>query len=266
MLDILFNPKKAERHFLEMMFVAFFYSVLSILVGVWVFPDYGSLVAVFLILISCLYNFQGVIKSETVKEEYFSERDLLREHFKGLKMFLFVFIGVVLAFAIFTYVLPIDKSIEVFGIQNMVLDEMMSNIDGKAISAGDAFNIIFNNNLKVFFVSFVFSLIYGAGAIFILIWNGSIMGYVIGGILNSEGILQAPFAFFRYFLHGLPEMFSYLVAILAGGIIYTAFFRGDFKKMFNSKKIVFDIVILLFLGILLIFASAFIEVWISPFI
>lgn len=262
MLDILFNPKKAERHFLEMMFVAFFYSVLSILVGVWVFPQYGSLVAVFLILISCLYNFQGVIKAETIKEEYFSEGDLLKEHFKGLKMFLFVFVGVVLAFTVFTYVLPMERSVEVFGVQNTVLEEM-NGVSGKIVSVGDVFSVIFNNNLKVFFVSFVFSLIYGAGAIFILIWNGSVMGYVIGEILSSEGVLHAPLAFFRYFLHGLPEMFSYLIAILAGGIVYTAFFRGDLKKRFNTKKIVFDVLILIFLGFLLVFVSAFIEVFIS---
>lgn len=263
MLNILFNSKKAKRHYFEMMFVAFFYSIISIFIGIWFFPEYGSLVAVFLTLISCLYIFQGVIKREEAKEDFFSKSELMREHFNTLKMFLFVFIGVVLAFSFFTYFLPPEKSVEIFGIQNLVLENMIGDISGKSIAPGEAFEIILINNLKVFFVSLIFSLFYGAGAIFILIWNGSIMGYVIGGILNSKGIIHAPMTFFGYFLHGLPEMFSYLIAVLAGGIIYFAFLKGDYKRRENFKNLTFDVLLLLLIGVLLVVFSAFLEVFVS---
>jgi uncharacterized membrane protein YfcA len=110
MFKILFNPKRAERKPFEMMLVGIFYSTLSILVSSWIFPEYASLIMVFLTLISCLYVVQGALKLEEDKEmDYKSEKWVLKEHFKILRFFLFLFIGFVISFAFWTVVLPPDK-------------------------------------------------------------------------------------------------------------------------------------------------------------
>lgn len=266
MFDILFNAKKAERHPFEMIVVAFFYSSVSILVGSWIFPEYASLIAVFFTVISCLYVTQAAIKREAVKEEYYQERRLLLEHKKALVLFLALFIGIVISFAFWTYALPIEKSGELFHIQQTVLEGIRGQVTGNAISTGEIFSIIFNNNLKVLTISLIISLIYGAGAIFVLTWNASIMGFVIGSIAKDHGAISFPAAFLKYFLHGIPEMMSYFIAILAGGIIYSAILRGDLKKEINSKRIFFDVLILVGMAVVLMLIAAVIEVWISPLI
>lgn len=266
MIDVLFNPKKAERHPIEMMFVAVVYSSVSILISSWIFEEYMSLVSVFLTVISCLYVTQGAIKKEIFKEEVYEEKRLLREHMKPLKMFMFLFVGIVISFAFWTYALPHDKTIEMFSVQAAVLEGIRGSVTGDAISDIKIFEIIFFNNLKVLFVSLIVSLIYGAGAIFVLTWNASIMGYVIGSIASNHGAISFPAAFLKYFLHGLPEMLSYFIVVLAGGIIYVSFFKGKFKKDSFSRKTFFDIFILLGIAIGFMVFAAILEVFVSPLI
>jgi len=264
MLDILFNAKKAERHPWEMMFVAIFYASISILIGSWIFPEYASLVAVFFTVISCLYVTQGAIKREETKEEYFEEKSLLMEHKKPLILFLALFIGIVIAFAFWTYALPAEKSAELFSVQASVLEGIRGSVTGDAISNSEILSIIIANNLKVLLVSLIISLIYGAGALFVLTWNASIMGYVIGSIGIDHGAISFPVAFLKYFLHGLPEMMSYFMAILAGGIIYVAMISGDLTAEMKSKKILKDVFILVGLAAALMVVAAVVEVYISP--
>jgi len=266
MLDILFNAKKAERHLWEMMVVAIFYSSISILLGSWIFPEYASLIAVFFTVISCLYVTQGAIKREETKEEYFEERSLLREHKKPLKLFLALFIGIVITFAFWTYVLPVEKSTELFSIQASILEGIRGSVTGDAVSNSEILSIIVKNNLKVLIISLIISLIYGAGALFVLTWNASIMGYVIGGIANEHGAISFPVAFLKYFLHGLPEMMSYFMVILAGGMIYVAMISGDLIGEIKSKKILKDVFILVGLAVVLMVISALVEVYVSPLI
>lgn len=266
MFDILFNSKKAVRRPVEMMFIAIFYSSISILVASWIFAEYTSLISVFFTVISCLYVTQGAIKIEASKENQYGEGRLLREHMKPLKMFIFLFIGIVISFSFWTYALPAEKTIEMFNVQASVLEGIRGSITGDAISDSQVFGIIMLNNIKVLFVSLVVSLIYGAGAIFVLTWNASIMGYVIGSIASDYGAISFPAAFAKYFLHGIPEMLSYFIAILAGGIIYVALFRGDFKKSETSKKIILDIFVLIGIAIVFMVLAAFLEVFVSPLI
>ncbi|MDP2925171.1 MAG: hypothetical protein Q8N99_06730, partial [Nanoarchaeota archaeon] len=68
MFNILFNPKKAERHPLEMMLIAIFYSSISILLSIWIFPEHSSLIMVFFTVLSCVYIVQKAIKIEEDKE------------------------------------------------------------------------------------------------------------------------------------------------------------------------------------------------------
>jgi len=92
------------------------------------------------------------------------------------------------------------------------------------------------------------------------------MGYVIGGIASEHGAISFPVAFLKYFLHGLPEMMSYFMVILAGGMIYVAMISGDLIGEIKSKKILKDVFILVGLAVGLMAISALVEVYISPLI
>jgi len=268
MFNILFNPKKAERHPLEMMLVGIFYSSLSILMSIWIFPEYSSLVMVFLTVLSCLYVVQGAIRVEEDKEDDFkSESWLLKEHYKALSFFLFLFLGFVFSFAFWTFILPSEKIAVLFSLQDSVVEGIKSAVATGKVSSEGTFLIIFFNNFKVMFISLIFAFFYGAGAIFILAWNASVMGFVIGNLAkNTLGIMALPVAFTKYFLHGIPEMLAYLTTALAGGIIYIAIWRGDFLKQGKIKRIIIDTVDLIAISIFLLLIAALIEIYISPFI
>lgn len=266
MLDILFNPAKAERHPLEMMLIGFFYSSISIFLGFWIFPEHASLVMVFLTTLSCLYVVQGAIKIEESKESNVkSEKWILKEHYKALSFLIFLFLGFILSFIFWTFVLPHEKIQALFSLQDSVVENIRSiSSTGKAISS-EPFALILLNNLKVLFISLVFSFFYGAGAIFILAWNASIMGFVIGTLARRTfGFIALPLAFTKYFLHGFFEMTAYLLAALAGGIIYISICKKDLFDSNKTKRIVIDASILTGIAVLLLILAALIEVYISP--
>jgi len=266
MLNILFNPKKAERHYLEMLLVGFFYSSISLLISLWIFSDYASIGMVFLSVFSCLYVVQGALKLEESKEkDYNPESWLLKQHFKILLFLLFLFLGFVLAFSFWSFVLPSSKISVLFEMQKNSV-ERINQFTGNAVLPSAFFKIL-SNNIKVLILSIIFALFYGAGAIFVLVWNASVMGFVIGDLARKTfGIVALPLAFTKYFLHGIPEMFAYLIGALVGGILFTAFIKGDLLKKDRAKRILIDSFVLILISIFILIFAAFIEVYISPLV
>ncbi|MEM0465954.1 MAG: stage II sporulation protein M [Candidatus Pacearchaeota archaeon] len=269
MFKILFSPKRAQRHPLEMMLIGTFYSSISILVGALLFSEYSSIVMIFLTVLPCVYVIQGALKIEEERDKnYESEARLLKKHSKLIILLLFLFIGFVFSFIFWTIVLPNEKVSHLFKLQESVVDGIKKNIiTGNFVSADSILFKIILNNSKVLLLSLILAFFYGAGAIFILVWNASVMGFVIGNLTKTSlGIVGLPVAFTKYFIHGIPEMLSYLIAAFAGGIIYTAIWRGDLFNKEKNKRIILDVITLILISFFLLISAALIEVYISPII
>ena len=88
-----------------------------------------------------------------------------------------------------------------------------------------------------------FSLLFGAGAIFILVWNASVIAAAIG-IFAQGSLSQLPVAILRYMVHGVPEIAAYFIGALGGGIISVAVIRKDLRGE-GMWKILQDSLILL---------------------
>ena len=267
---ILLNPNKAERHPFEMMLVGFFYTSLSLWLALWVFPAYASIVMVFFTVLSCLYIVQGALINEESREEnVHSEGWILKQHAKLLLFFLFLFVGFLLAFVFWVVVLPNSTTAVLFEVQEDVVNDIQTisnDITGNAIGGSSAFTIILGNNLRVLFISLLFAVFYGAGAIFILVWNASVMGFVIGELARDTfGLVSLPVLFTKFFIHGIPEMLAYFVAALSGGIIFVSILRGDFRTG-RIKRTVIDTSVTLGISLALLIIAALLEVYVSPFI
>lgn len=268
MLDLLFNPAKAERHPLEIFLIGIFYSSLSILLSLWIFADQNtSLAIVFLTTLSCLYVVQGAIKMEEKKEKNWnSEKWLLKEHKSIAILILMLFLGFTFSFAIWSFFSPQETTQIIFSLQETSV-ERIKLLTGKAVDTGATLTNILNNNIKIVLISLIFALFYGAGAIYIIAWNASVMGFVIGNIAKETfGLVALPIAFAKYFLHGIPEMLAYILASIAGGILYFAFIKGDLTNKDKIKRIILDTSSLILISIALLIASALLEVYISPLI
>ncbi len=278
-LESLINPWNAEKHPKTMLLYGFIYASLGFFLGLWVFNEHASLIMVFLTTMAAIPLIYNIIKVEEKKDLVFhSEKGLLKEHSRALRVFLNYFIGTTLAFAFWYIVLPNSTIISAFEVQANTINSLRANVTGNASYLGRIFFEILSNNLKVLIFCILFSFLYGVGAAFILTWNASVIGVAIGDTIKT-GILQISekfhittshqyfgvitYGLLRYIIHGVPEILAYFVAGLAGGIISSAVIRHDFGTK-KYEKIILDSSVLLLISLVLIVIAAFLEVYVTP--
>tara|TARA_Y100000310_G_scaffold333952_1_gene412579 strand:+ start:7148 stop:7999 length:852 start_codon:yes stop_codon:yes gene_type:complete len=278
-LESLLNPMKAERKPLEMFFLGFVYTSIAIILSLWIFKDQASMIMVFLTVMACVPIVYNTMKLEESKDMVVSkERALMKEHNKAIVFLMFLFLGITVSFVAWYVFLPSDTLSFVFDKQITTIQAINNKIVGNAYQQFSTFSKIFLNNVKVLSFAVLFAFIYGAGAIFILTWNASVIGTAIGNFIRSSLSEYASLLGFerissylgvvsigllRYALHGIPEILAYFYGGLAGGIISVAVI----KKHYKSKKfsnIVFDISELLIISLAFLIVAAFVEVYITP--
>ncbi len=287
MLETLINPKKAERRPWEMFFVGFVYAAIAILLANFLFmknPALEQYTSLFIICFTVMFSIPFmyyIIKLEEKKEERSNnERTLIKEHGKAISALLFLFLGFVVAFSVMYMVLPaniananFESQIRTFCAVNHKgsIDDCVNSLTGKAylttsnIKEGMSYvSSILATNLTVFVNCLIFSLLFGAGAIFILAWNASVIGTAIGIFAHksSYGLFGG---FARYMIHGIPEIAGFFVAALAGGIIGTAVIRHRMEKK-KFWHVLHDSLDLIILGVIILILAAFIEVFLTPVI
>ena len=113
-------------------------------------------------------------------------------------------------------------------------------------------------------------MIFGAGAIFILAWNASVIAVYVGFVINNfirsgvspeiAYVLGVPAGLGSIALHGIPEIAAYFVAALAGGMLSVGIIREKFKGHF--EKILMDSLLFLAFAEGLIIVAAFLEAYI----
>jgi uncharacterized membrane protein SpoIIM required for sporulation len=281
MLEMLVKPKKSERHPWELFFVGLFYASVALLLVTFVFgkdsilrEGSGLLIVIFTV-VCCLPYVYYLIKLEEGKDIQISdEGKLIKEHSKALKALMWMFLGFVVALAFWYIMLPEHASnnfnfqIRTFcainspnGFENCIAQQDYPTITGQVTKAGLLAGI-FANNVYVLVFTILFSLAFGAGAIFILIWNASVIGAAIG-IFSKANIANLPMGVARYMIHGIPEIAAYFIGALAGGIVSVAIIRRDLEGE-RKWKILQDALILMILSIIVLFGSALIEVFITP--
>ena len=280
-LESLLNPLKAEKKPWEMFFIGFLYSSIGIALSIWIFKEQSSLIMVFLTVMACVPIVYSTLKLEEGKDMAINkERILLREHSKAIFFLMFLFAGITISCTLWYVFLPHDEFTIVFDKQIATIEAVNSRVTGNTIQKFDDFTKIFLNNIKVLAFVMLFSFIYGAGAIFILTWNATVIGAAMGNIVRGEiasyasllGFAKAgiyfqsiPLSFLSYAIHGIPEIAGYFFGGLAGGIISVAVIKHHYaSKKFST--ILFDTSELLIIAIIFLLIAAFFEVTVSPVI
>jgi uncharacterized membrane protein SpoIIM required for sporulation len=200
---------------------------------------------------------------------------IIFEHGKAVYSFLWLFLGFIVAFSFWYMVLSSTQSfraqIETYCMINRPanFDECVADYGVKGVSKTTAFLtsrekffMIFANNIYVLIFTLVFSLIFGAGAIFVLAWNASVIAAAVG-IFAKSNVMSLPLGVARYMIHGIPEIAAYFIAALAGGIISVAVIKHDTRseKFWNILQ---DSLNLLILAVIVLFIAALIEVFVTP--
>lgn len=281
MIEMLVKPKRAERRPWEMLPVGFFYASLSLLLVTFVFGkdsilrEGSGLLVVIFTTISCLPFMYYLIKLEEGKDVKISGAGkLIGEHSRAIHALMWMFLGFVIAFSFWYLVLP-NQAGENFNFQIRTFCAINSpqNFDrclgehglsistGKASSGGVALNI-FANNIYVLIFTILFSLAFGAGAIFILVWNATVIAAAVG-IFAKGSLSSLPIGVLRYMIHGFPEIAAYFVGALAGGIISIAVIRKDLRGE-GTWKILQDALTLIIIAVIILVVAALMEVYLTP--
>jgi len=281
MIEMLVNPRKAEKRPWEMFFVGLFYASISLLLVTYVFgkdpvlKDGSGLLMVTFLVICTLPFMYFMIKEEEEKDvEIDDSGKLLKEHGRALHALMWLFLGTVVAFGFWHLVLPEQAGQNFnFQIKTFCAINRPQNFDscvtqyGVPVATGNvagssAALSIFANNIYVLIFTILFSLAFGAGAIFILVWNASVIGAAIG--IFAKGSLAAlPMGIVRYMFHGIPEIAAYFVGALAGGIVSVAVIRKDLRGE-RLWIILQDALLLIIVAIIILVLAALMEVYITP--
>lgn len=276
--ESLMTPFSAQSHPWRTFLLGLLYASLALLLSLWVFEEEAGLVMVFLCVMAALPLFYHAMRFEERKGFSMTcEREILKSHFRAFFYFMLFFIGVTAAFTAWYVLLPADLTARVFETQTQTITNLNQQVTGGA-AAVSLLSKIFLNNVKVMIFSIIFSFIYGSGAIFILVWNSSVISVALGNFIRTHlaqyasaigmdkvaGYLSVfGLSLLRYSIHGIPEILAYFVAGLAGGILSAAIMRKDYKKK-AFERVLLDVSDLIMIAIFLVFIGAILEVFVTP--
>lgn len=282
MLEMLINPQKAERHPWELFFVGLLYASLAILLVNWVFAKdlvlskySGLLLVTFTVMFSMPFVYYTIKLEESKITRERGTFGLLREHERAISAFMWLFIGFVVAFSFWYIVLSPNQNfqaqVETFcainrpsNIADCVNNYGMKNsvVSTAAATSTDRLFLIFSNNIFVLIFTLIFSLVFGAGVIFILAWNASVIAAAVG-IFTKSSLASLPYGLARYMIHGIPEIASYFIVALAGGMVSVAVIKHEMGTQ-KFWEVLQDSLNLIIIAIVILLIAALMEVFITP--
>jgi uncharacterized membrane protein SpoIIM required for sporulation len=287
-LEYLLSPQEAEKRPWELVLIAFVFVSLGVLTQLLIPALQGSVII--FALIPSIPIFYLVLMSDEAHEERYSRMKREIEEWKGvlravkddelkklphfalwhrlkriysvhrsmIHLFGFYFIGAVLAYTFWFAVLPSQASYELYYPQLQEIRTLSSSVLSSQAFSQEAVEFLFYHNLQVFVLMFLFSVLYGIGALYLLLWNASIIGAVVGEKILRDGIFGVVTGFLGLIPHGIFELSSYFVVALAGGVLSVSIARSSYKKPF-FKYLVEDVALLTLVALVLLAIGALIE-------
>jgi len=301
-LESLLNPAEAEKKPFDMLLLGFGTASISLWLAYYIFPEGASHWFLFFTGL-CVVPLMVSLFALEEKEDFMTRNKIWERHSDMILIYLFLFLGMIMAFSFWYTLLPEgitsmmfkEQIKEVGRIQNLhevLVGGLLINAanlktglfsfsttiktTGMTITKGQLLELILLNNLRLVFLFIAFSFVFGAGAILLLTWNAAVVGVAIGNVIRSSITASAtmfakttayftvfPFSFTAFFVHGIFEVLGYFLGAIAGGIFSVAMV----KKHYNSpyfKRIITDVSAFLFAAIIFILIGGYIEVYITP--
>ena len=281
-LESILGEKNIRKHPVFILLVTMAISFGSIFFATQVFSAYASVLSVAFITIGLVPIIHGILLKEEYDEVVARKNctTFFARHFNLIMIYVWVFVGIILSFSIVYMVTPPEVKTIVFAEQIkqfcVITGECSSglpfSITGRATSLAydvcaspvtkDPFScslFIFQNNFQVLILTIALSIFYGAGAIFIIAWNASLLGLFFGEmILTIQYTKVIGFTISMIIAHGVPELFGYIFGALAGGILSVMIAKGQLLKH-ECSTILKDVLFLAGLGVFSIIYGSIVE-------
>ncbi len=262
-LESMINPKNAEDKPWHVFIIAIIYTFVAVFFANFLFPSQASILSIALVTIIFVPFFQRMFALEERKEfaEKRRHRNFLSRHGQMIYVLSAFFLGIIVAMSFIYMFFPSDN---VFQLET---DTIRGITTGNAAAEGN-FGRFFFNNTQVMVLMFVLSVLFGAGAVFILSWNAAVIATYVGAIMKSfaaqgTGTAAAylyglPVGLGSITLHGIPEIVAYFIAGIGGGILSVGMLREKWKSR-EFGTILQDSILMFFCAEMLILIAALIE-------
>jgi len=255
-LERLIGTREALKEPLKTFVLGAIISLISLFVSYTIFPESTGLFTVIIMTIASVPLMNRILRYEEGEDEKMMETHTFMERYGDIIVtYVAFFSGMILAMSLSFVFLPDN-------VANRVFDEQINEINiirGK-FDFGDKFLNIFINNISVLMLSFLFSFLFGSGAIFILSWNASVLSAAIGLIAKASGGVKAiPSAVMMFLPHGSFEIGAYFIGAIAGGLISAAVTR---RKSIKFWPVVQDSMKLLVISFIFLIIGGTIETFI----
>ena len=232
------------------------YSVIGILIASVLFPGDPALVAVAftsLLLLPELYKiFDIQLRRQRVEQQTYL-RSLWRDDVEVVRIYVFLFLGILLVYSLGTILLPSLQTNTLFREQLEI--RFGQGFAGSAVAtfSSDLFFSLLSNNFMVLIACFVLALLTGDGAILLITWNASVWGTIFGLTAKNAALFagQSPFFFFAMimlivFPHMIIEGLSYFLAAISGSIISKDVLLEEFASSRFFEVFTFNLYLFLF--------------------
>ncbi|MFH1586448.1 MAG: stage II sporulation protein M [Candidatus Diapherotrites archaeon] len=295
-LEAIFSYSGVRTHPVKILVMSILLSSFAIFISYHLFPNAASVSALLIVALGLMPIIHSIFVAEETAEARHPGPTLgfMARHFSLVKIYGWFFIGLVISYSFWFVVLPLEKPQNcaegggfecIMPTKDKVFMEQENSwraITGgnfteittaKAVEVGKGyseckndstksipacFELVFMNNTMVLLLAVLLSFLLGAGALWLLSWNASVMGLFIGKeILTTDigmGILRAV----SFVPHGIPELVGYFIGAIAGGIISVAITKK--KYMTHEFEIIAkDVLILLFFALFFLLIGGIIE-------
>lgn len=311
-LETLLPSRVAREKPHYMLIMAFLFAIVGMWLAYFIFPNSASILTLAFIVIAAEPVIRRTLMAEEDEEAQTpgNAATFLERHFDLIKIYSWFFLGLILAYMTWYIILPgtspercltggvcgefptrdsvfaeqerqltsIGQLRENVGTGNVITPTaaaMSGQASGPPGGNGDFWGItqfLFSNNATVLLLAILFSFLFGEGALFLISWNASIIGTVMGKIA-AQSLASAPvhditsiiFALgsgvyhgIGFIPHGIPEIASYYIGAIAGGIISASMSKQEYRTH-EFSTIAKDAAALIITAIILLFVAAMIE-------
>jgi hypothetical protein len=262
------------------------YSIVGVLLASILFPGDPALVAVAftsMLLLPELYKIFSIEERKESMEQKVTMRNLWKDDFDIVRIYVFLFLGILLVYSVGALMMPQMQSNSLFREQleirfhsDLPVGDVVAGSGGLESSFWakditwdwDLFSGLLSNNLLVLIACFIMALLTGDGAIFLITWNASVWGTIFGITAKGAGtfIGSNPFyifglVFLIVFPHMMIEGISYFLAAISGSVISKDVILEKFASARFFEVFSFNLYLLLVgLGFLLL--GAFVETFV----
>lgn len=206
------------------------YSIIAVVIASRIFPGDPALPAVAftaILLLPELYKIFSIEERQESMEQQVSARALWRDDVDVVRIYFFLFIGILLVYAVGAMILPEFQANTLFREQLEIrFGQGFAGSATGGIFRSGLFMDLLSNNFMVLMACFVLALLTGDGAILLITWNASVWGTIFGITAKNAALFsgQTPFLLFGaimaiVFCHMIIEGISYFLAAISGSVI-----------------------------------------------